>query len=72
MNDLYRFDPGARLWTNLTWAGAGGAPGGAPAPLDSFGFAAVDGRLYVFGGFRAATGGRRLARARAFVRAHAV
>jgi hypothetical protein len=46
MNDLYRFDPGELLWTNLTWAGTDGAP---PA-LDSFGFAAVDGRLYVFGG----------------------
>jgi hypothetical protein len=57
MNDLYRYDPDARLWTNLTWAAAGGAS--APPPLEMFSFAAVDGRLYVFGGFRSIGKGKR-------------
>jgi hypothetical protein len=45
LNDLYRFDPAALKWTQLSPAGP------APAPRFAMGFAATpDGMLYVFGG----------------------
>jgi hypothetical protein len=68
MNDLYRFDPGARLWINLTSAAAGAAP----PPLDSFSFAAVDGKLFLFGGIYTPTKGERPTRTRVFFHAHTI
>lgn len=45
-SDLVQFDPAAMTWTELT----GSIQGAPPAPRDSHGFAALDGKVYIFGG----------------------
>ncbi len=45
-NDLVQFDPSAMAWTSLTSS----ILGVAPCPRDSHGFAALDDKVYIFGG----------------------
>ena len=47
MNDLFRYVTTEARWENLTDR----TQGATPAPRDSHSFAAVGGRLFVFGGY---------------------
>ena len=46
LNDLHVYDPGSMGWTDLSTP----VSGTAPAPRNALGFAAIEDRLYVFGG----------------------
>ena len=45
-NDLLQFDPATMTWVDLT-SSIRGTP---PAPRDCHGFAALDGKVYIYGG----------------------
>ena len=46
LNDLFQFDPVGAVWSELS-----AAVGVSPSARASFGFAAVGGSLYLFGGY---------------------
>ena len=49
MGDLFRLDPEALQWTDLTAAAAAAGP--TPVGRDRHGFAGAAGVLYLFGGY---------------------
>jgi hypothetical protein len=53
-NDLFRFDPMALAWTDLTAS----VLGSLPSPRDGHGFTAAGDALYLFGGIFGGTTGR--------------
>ena len=50
LNDLYALDLSKMRWTNLTAPGSESGDGDRPSPRGYPGFAAVSGKVYVFGG----------------------